>query len=206
MSPEVTEACRDSPQVLSWQRENCCEAIEGEKVPCARVVFENLRVSAREGRRHWVFEPSIPPVRFEDRSMFLLGGSASTHQRMFFRAMHLGQKAVAVDIRSFGGGGATTVRDRARCCSSFCFPREIFIDLSGTGYARGFSFVFVPVEACMVKFTAFVASCVEWSRGWTLQHTTNREKHPRGPFTTLFRGFNRNIVRQRPVHDATCVA
>lgn len=81
MSPEVTEACRDFPLVLMWQQENCCETIESEKVPCARVVFENLRVSAREGRRHWVFESSIPPVRFKDRSIFWLGTSINVGLR-----------------------------------------------------------------------------------------------------------------------------
>lgn len=62
MSPEVAQACRHSRPVLHWQMENCCETKEGEKVPCAGVTLENLRVSAREGHRHWVFEPSIPPV------------------------------------------------------------------------------------------------------------------------------------------------
>ena len=67
MSPEVAKACRASPLVLPWQLENCCETVEGEQVPCMRVPLEDLRVSTREGRRHWVFEPSIPPV--SDRSI-----------------------------------------------------------------------------------------------------------------------------------------
>lgn len=44
MSPTVAEACRDSPAVLQWQMEHCCETIEGTSVPCVDVALENLRV------------------------------------------------------------------------------------------------------------------------------------------------------------------
>ncbi|CAN0502415.1 unnamed protein product, partial [Laminaria digitata] len=56
MPPEVAEACRDSRPVLQWQLENCCETVEGIQFPCPVVAMENLRVAAREGRRHWVFD------------------------------------------------------------------------------------------------------------------------------------------------------
>lgn len=63
MSHEVADACRDSRPVRQWQMDNCCETVAGEKIPCVDVPLEKLRVSARRGRRHWVSEPSIPPVR-----------------------------------------------------------------------------------------------------------------------------------------------
>ncbi|CAN0148837.1 unnamed protein product [Scytosiphon promiscuus] len=53
MSPEVAEACLNSRLVWRWQMDNCCKTEDGEKFPCVDIALENLRISAREGRRHW---------------------------------------------------------------------------------------------------------------------------------------------------------
>ncbi|CAM9278666.1 unnamed protein product [Hapterophycus canaliculatus] len=63
MSPEVAEACRDSRLVWRWQMDNCCETEDGEKFPCVDVALENLRISAREGRRHWLYWGRGQPAR-----------------------------------------------------------------------------------------------------------------------------------------------
>ncbi|CAM9115801.1 unnamed protein product [Ascophyllum nodosum] len=111
MSPEVAKACRASPLVLPWQLENCCETVEGEQVPCMRVPLEDLRVSTREGRRHWVFEPSIPPVDGYTQNYWGQGRAArdavSPQDQLIEVDFRQGARSVFDDPRYVGQEGPT---------------------------------------------------------------------------------------------------
>ena len=52
--------CRDAARW--WRQANCCFDHDGEQIPCNQLVHANLRISAREERRHWVFHPTFPNV------------------------------------------------------------------------------------------------------------------------------------------------
>jgi hypothetical protein len=52
--------CRGA--AIWWRMENCCRDTDGNLVDCNRVDLEDLRISARNSRQHWVFDSSTPEV------------------------------------------------------------------------------------------------------------------------------------------------
>ena len=46
----------------TWRRKNCCFDKDGEQVSCDRVDFANAEIEARNGRHHWVYPDTTPPI------------------------------------------------------------------------------------------------------------------------------------------------
>ena len=46
----------------SYQNENCCFDSKGAQVKCGNVDFANLEIKARNGRHHWVYPDTTPPI------------------------------------------------------------------------------------------------------------------------------------------------
>ena len=59
-SAEQEIGCRGA--AIWWRMENCCRDTDGNLVDCNRVDLEDLRISARNSRQHWVFDSSTPEV------------------------------------------------------------------------------------------------------------------------------------------------
>eukprot|EP01041_Mallomonas_annulata_P003287 gene3287-6514_t len=47
---------------LWWAQENCCEDEDGKKDTCRMVGLQDMYISARDGRHHWVYPDSTPRV------------------------------------------------------------------------------------------------------------------------------------------------
>jgi len=57
---EPSAQCEDTAKW--WRQENCCLDADGDRISCNARAEAALRIAARNGRRHWVFDQTFPAV------------------------------------------------------------------------------------------------------------------------------------------------
>ena len=56
LDANIEAICRAQGLYESWYKANCCFDADGEHVDCGKLDLANMKISARDGRHHWVFQ------------------------------------------------------------------------------------------------------------------------------------------------------